>query len=107
MEIVLEDDKCAIKGGKGGDDPGKPCVYPFTYKERTYTECTTFENNNTHWCSTEVDASGNYIDGKWGNCNAKCPTAKPGIILATLGGIIKVFILAITHANFSEIILML
>ena len=38
LEIVLEDDNCAIKGGKGGDDPGKPCVYPFTYKKITYME---------------------------------------------------------------------
>ena len=97
MEIVLEDDKCAIKGGKGGDDPGKPCVYPFTYKEITYTECTTFENNNTHWCSTEVDASGNYIDGKWGNCNAKCPTAKPGNYSSHVGR--KIFKVAFNIGN--------
>ena len=86
---MFQDDKCAINGGKGGDDPGKPCVFPFTYKELTYTECTTFENNGTHWCSTEVDASGSYIDGKWGNCNERCPTAKPGNYSSHTGEIVN------------------
>ena len=72
------DDDCVINGGDGGDEPGKQCIFPFSYKGITYTECTTYENNGIPWCSTEVDTTGNYIDGKWGNCNSRCPTATLG-----------------------------
>ena len=79
------DDDCLINGGEGGDEPGKQCIFPFSYKGITYTECTTFENNGIHWCSTGVDTIGNYIEGKWGNCNSKCPTAIPSKYVSQCG----------------------
>ena len=64
---------CVIIGGGGGEDPGKPCIFPFSYKGIEYTECTTIDNDRKHWCATKVDTNGSYIDGKWGNCNSICP----------------------------------
>ena len=36
------------------------------------------------WCSTEVDAYGKYIPGKWGNCNSNCETGTLIYILHTV-----------------------
>ena len=40
------------------DDPGKRCVFPFTYNTITYNECI-YEPGDVHpWCATELDANG-------------------------------------------------
>ena len=49
----------------GGSAPeGTRCIFPFEYKEITYTDCTYVEHDQL-WCIT--DSSGN-----WGNCNGPC-----------------------------------
>ena len=62
-------------------DPGKACVFPFTYNGVTYSECTTADNDGHFWCATEVDAAGEVPDNKWGECGATCIT--PGILDST------------------------
>ena len=62
------------------DDPGKPCIFPFTYLGVTHSECTVANNGRNGgnlWCATEVDENGNVVDYKWGTCGANCI---PGII---------------------------
>ncbi|XP_051549645.1 uncharacterized protein LOC127438245 isoform X9 [Myxocyprinus asiaticus] len=49
----------------GGNDPGKECVFPFSYDKQMYFECTTINNNNIPWCATTSDFA---KDNKWGNC---------------------------------------
>ena len=57
----------------GGPDPNKPCMLPFTYNGITYTSCTSVLNYGIDWCSTEIDAYGNHVGMKWGNCGTGCP----------------------------------
>ena len=59
--------------GVDGHGPNKPCVFPFIYKQISYSKCITNDNTNKLWCSTEVDAHGKY-NGKWGMCNSYCGT---------------------------------
>ena len=55
-----------------GPKPGVSCVFPFTYKGKTYRGCTTMENNGVEWCSTKTDNGGAHVGGQWGNCDPEC-----------------------------------
>ncbi|XP_033024663.1 epididymal sperm-binding protein 1-like [Lacerta agilis] len=50
----------------GGNDDGKPCVFPFVYKGQSYDTCTSyFGPEGDFWCAT----TGNYDqDEKWTYC---------------------------------------
>ena len=48
----------------GGNAEGAPCVFPFFYNGKNYTQCT--EKNEPHaWCSTTKNYN---KDKKWGFC---------------------------------------
>ena len=47
------------------------CHLPFKYWGVTYHDCTK-TNHDQFWCATDVDADGNYIKGKWQNCDKNC-----------------------------------
>ncbi|XP_048585867.1 uncharacterized protein LOC5504462 [Nematostella vectensis] len=51
---------------QGGNSDHAPCVFPFQYKGKTYTKCTTVDaSSGNPWCST----TNNYdIDELWGYC---------------------------------------
>ena len=51
---------------------GTTCVFPFIYKGVKYSVCTTVDNRETPWCSTNTDKEGNYVDNYWGNCAHGC-----------------------------------
>ena len=62
-----------------GLDPGKKCTFPFTYLGTKYHACTMLDGDGVRsWCSTEVDAEGKYISGKWGFCEPDCVQTKQG-----------------------------
>ena len=62
-----------------GNDPGKPCVFPFIHKGTTYTTCTKSGKNSCKpWCSTKVDESGTHMEDNWGVCNRGCPGGESG-----------------------------
>ena len=61
--------------GPGDVTIGTPCVFPFRYRNEGHTKCTTMDNGDKPWCSTETDMHGNYMAGKWGNCG-DCPTGE-------------------------------
>ena len=59
-----------------GNNPNKPCIFPFTYKGKTYDTCILWEKGGDQrgvWCPTLVDEQGNYVEGNWGYCGTKCP----------------------------------
>jgi hypothetical protein len=54
------------------------CVFPFKYQGATYETCTHVGDNggidlDVDWCAIETDASGNYIAGRWGECQPCTP----------------------------------
>ena len=50
----------------------KRCIFPFSYKGKTYLECTAdHSSNQAEWCATQVDSDGEVIDGQWGDCDKK------------------------------------
>jgi hypothetical protein len=57
----------------GGDDPGKPCIFPFNHRGINYTKCPWLLIGD--WCATKVDLHGVAMDneGKWGTCGPECP----------------------------------
>jgi len=50
-------------------------VFPFTFGRRIHTTCTTMDGDETPWCSTKVDSSGEHVSGGgfWEHCQAGCP----------------------------------
>ncbi|XP_048581714.1 uncharacterized protein LOC5511228 isoform X2 [Nematostella vectensis] len=46
---------------------GGCCVFPFIYKDKSYTECTT-EDSLEPWCALTANFD---VDGMWGACGAK------------------------------------
>ena len=61
-----------------GDDPDKPCIFPFKFRGITHNNCTLIGNEPgkvSAWCSTKVDDSGKHVGGgkgNWGVCEPKC-----------------------------------
>lgn len=49
----------------------EPCVFPFIYKGKKYTSCTSVEEHNP-WCSTKVDRKGGYMKGYSAWCKPGC-----------------------------------
>ncbi|XP_055057931.1 epididymal sperm-binding protein 1 [Misgurnus anguillicaudatus] len=48
----------------GGNAHGRPCHFPFLYKEKWYADCTNIDSNSL-WCAVEPDFSSK---GLWGHC---------------------------------------
>jgi len=68
------------------DNPfGRPCVFPFQYKDVEYNACTYVESEWL-WCATEVDEDGDMVPNRYGDCdimewpyssgNFSCPFTK-------------------------------
>ncbi|XP_054849699.1 matrix metalloproteinase-9-like [Eublepharis macularius] len=63
-----------------GPDPdieSPPCIFPFIYKGKSYSTCTTEGmSDGTHWCATTSTYD---VDKKWVYCNVTGPdTSKEG-----------------------------
>jgi len=57
---------------------GQRCVFPFTYKGKTYNSCTNdATTNNEPWCAYETQRNGNAVPGKWEDCDTSvCKISK-------------------------------
>jgi len=61
--------KCLKTNGEG-EQPVKPCVFPFIHKGKEYNECTSDNDlDGKKWCSTDVDSNGNHKKNQWGYCD--------------------------------------
>lgn len=62
----------------GSRGKGRACVFPFTYKGRTYTGCTDVDSDDGLWCSTKTDWWGNHVggEGEWGTCVDRAPSRR-------------------------------
>merc|ERR1719259_192326 len=49
---------------------GQKCVFPFTYRGKTYRQCT-FDSttNGKAWCAYETREDGSAVPGKWEDCD--------------------------------------
>ena len=59
---------CTTSDNKNTPSPKQSCVFPFSYKDVTYEECTSHESEH-FWCGTEsvvTDEVG------WGYCDDEC-----------------------------------
>ena len=45
------------------------CQFPFIWKGKTYTECTTDGGAGFSWCALEVDQEGHLVSNRWGMCD--------------------------------------
>ena len=53
---------------------GEDCIFPFKFKGKTYTSCTTTESvNGAAWCATKVDSDDNVVRNFWKDCEEGCP----------------------------------
>jgi len=54
---------------------GTPCVFPFIYQGREYSDCTNATDSTGQlWCATKVDENQFYItkSNQWGYCSEEC-----------------------------------
>ncbi|KAL1507623.1 hypothetical protein AB1Y20_007242 [Prymnesium parvum] len=58
-----------------GQDPLRPCVFPFRYRGEEFTSCSMDDAiNGLAWCPTQVDDIGEFFEfSKWGACGPGCP----------------------------------
>ena len=55
-------------------DAGRPCIFPFIYRDKTFSQCTSLDSDTGQpWCATEVDQDGWVVDHAWGDCDQGCP----------------------------------
>uniref|UniRef100_A0A8D2J1B9 Fibronectin type-II domain-containing protein n=1 Tax=Varanus komodoensis TaxID=61221 RepID=A0A8D2J1B9_VARKO len=70
---------CALEE-YGGSSNGKPCIFPFIYRNETYYNCTTENSENgLFWCATTANYN---QDKEWSYCpdenyNLRKPALKP------------------------------
>ena len=57
----------------GGPATNYPCIFPFEYQGSIRNNCIWDTSDESYWCSTLVDKSGQHVSGNWGNCDANCP----------------------------------
>ena len=67
----------------GGDDPGKPCHFPFKLtKNSSWLHSCVYDKDvrglDWVWCPTQVDADGVVLPGKTGDCDDERNTAYAG-----------------------------
>ena len=59
------------------------CHFPFTYKDKTYNNCTKEDNWGVPWCSTDPNGDGDSYNSTWANCEVskECvfPTTYEGV----------------------------
>ena len=67
------------------------CIFPFTYKGKTYHGQKCINTPRGSWCSTKVDANREHVTGNYGYCEGTpCETETGMLIIHKLGGIIIV-----------------
>ncbi len=56
-----------------GTTSGQTCPFPFKFKGRTYTHCTTKDSESGRpWCATYLTSDGQVVPNYWGDCNSAC-----------------------------------
>ena len=69
--VLFAERRCTTSSVNGKSISKRACIFPFKYNGIKYDECTRIDSEKS-WCAYEVDASGNAVDGKWGDCDLGC-----------------------------------
>eukprot|EP00092_Neocalanus_flemingeri_P011685 GFUD01012595.1.p1 GENE.GFUD01012595.1~~GFUD01012595.1.p1 ORF type:complete len:706 (+),score=172.82 GFUD01012595.1:51-2120(+) len=84
------EEPCRTKSSVSSNQISQLCIFPFTFHDVVYNECTwamAYLTNDKPWCSTKVDEAGKHVGdgGHWGNCEPECPVSpeRPGDRLMT------------------------
>ena len=63
---------CFINTVSTEQKDSKRCIFPFSFRGKTYVDCTSdHSSNEAEWCATQVDAKGEVINKQWGDCDKK------------------------------------
>jgi hypothetical protein len=71
-EIYLGEGKevCFMSTKDSEEKESKRCVFPFSFKGKSYVDCTKdHSSNGAEWCATEVNKNGEVVFGQWGDCD--------------------------------------
>ena len=61
---------CFISTKDTDQKKSKRCVFPFSFKGKSYVDCTKdHSSNGDEWCATEVNKNGEVENGQWGDCD--------------------------------------
>jgi hypothetical protein len=61
---------CFISTKDTEEKKAKRCVFPFSFKGKSYVDCTKdHSSNGAEWCATEVNKNGEVETGQWGDCD--------------------------------------
>ena len=78
--VLLDDCSHQVCTTANGPDPGKPCIFPFSFFKYgilwNISCCTTLPSpagTTEPWCPTMVDESGLFVNqSSWGTCESEC-----------------------------------
>ena len=83
VQIILAISETSAEEGACKANGGENCIFPFTYDDITYKECTWTESfwyNNDAWCAIEVDETTHEVI-KFDNCGPDCHVAPCKLLL--------------------------
>ena len=97
INILLTNVECRQEVWTCETKTDQECDFPFTYKGKTYENCTTDAlddktNGDKAWCATETDEDGVMLEGKHDECDFdSCEFVKTGFNGGMVGGLIGAF----------------
>ena len=97
INILLTNVECRQEVWTCETKTDQECDFPFTYKGKTYENCTTDAlddktNADKAWCATETDEVGVMLEGKHDECDFdSCEFVKTGFNGGMVGGLIGAF----------------
>ena len=57
-----------------GPQTNQECKFPVTFRGKKYETCISGNKRRRPWCSTGLNANGEYVSKMWGYCNtSNCP----------------------------------
>lgn len=75
LDTSLASDCLALPPNSGGIAESASCKFPFTFKGRKYSECSSVEVGERTWCATQTDSEDEFVSPHWGWCPDSCGRA--------------------------------
>ena len=75
LDPALASDCLALPPNSGGIAESASCRFPFIFKGRKYSECSSVEAGERTWCATQTDSKDELVWPHWGWCSDSCGRA--------------------------------